>query len=157
MYDTGIGTCADFEVITPRQVMPDFVPARLWLPYGYWTLNDGSEVIYARDYLPLWRIHAGRIERLSPWFWIKGEKRNFNFAHSLGRVDWASGPARALALEHLDRHRVRGLPRLADAMPHLLEPGVESVSSAVERLRETNGDVLEYPDYARPNHRLAFG
>src|SRR5438128_2746534 len=55
VYDTGPGICADFEALTPSVPLADFVPSRLWLPYGYWTLRDRSEVIFARDYLPMWR------------------------------------------------------------------------------------------------------
>lgn len=51
LFDTGMGSRADFEVATPRKPLADFVSSRLWLPYGYWTLQDGSEVIFARDYL----------------------------------------------------------------------------------------------------------
>ena len=30
-------------------------PARRWLPYGAYLLADGSEVLFNRDYCPLWR------------------------------------------------------------------------------------------------------
>mgnify|MGYP000855220764 CR=1 FL=1 len=56
LFDTGLGSCADFEVVTPRTPLPDYVPSRLWLPYGYWTLTDGSEVMFSRDYFPLLSI-----------------------------------------------------------------------------------------------------
>jgi hypothetical protein len=36
--------CADFELVTPRVPLEDFVPARLWLPYGYWTLATGPKL-----------------------------------------------------------------------------------------------------------------
>lgn len=42
ILDNGLGIRADFEVITPREQLPDFVPSRLWIPYGVWTLSDGS-------------------------------------------------------------------------------------------------------------------
>ena len=41
MLDGGIGMRADFEVTTPRQALPDFVPNSLWLPYGFWTWPMG--------------------------------------------------------------------------------------------------------------------
>lgn len=66
LYDTGFGMCADFEVVTPRLPLEDFVPSRLWLPYGYWTLTDGTIATFARDYKPLWRIADGLVSGLSP-------------------------------------------------------------------------------------------
>ncbi len=149
IYDTGVGHCADFEVVTPRRPLPDFVPARLWLPYGFWTLDDGSEVIYARDYFPIWRVEASRIERLEPWYWIKNIVKEVNFSASLGPVDWAAGPARASALDHLANRRIRELPRLVDAMPHLFGSKVDSISSAVERLRKSNSNELALPPYTK--------
>ncbi len=61
---------AYFEVVTPRFPLPDFVPSRIWLPYGVWKLSDGSEVLFSRDYLPMWRVSSERTERLAPRLWI---------------------------------------------------------------------------------------
>ncbi len=135
LYDTGYGMCADFEVVTPRTPLDDFAPCRLWLPYGYWTLRDGSEVTFSRDYKPMWRVADGRVERLEPWLWIDGIRGEFHFPTLAGSQAWSHGAARDLAIEHLRSRRVAGLPRLLDAMPHLFEAGVESVSGAVKRLR----------------------
>jgi len=157
VYDNGPGACADFEVVTPRSPLADFVPSRLWLPYGYWTLDDGSHVIFARDYLPMWRVASGVVERLEPWYWINGIASTFNFAQSLNTSVWSVGGARGLALAHLARHRVVGLPRLVDVMPHLLEPDVERIDQAVSRLCERRGGARPPPAYARLNERLAYG
>lgn len=59
LFDTGMNARADFEVVTPRTPLADFAPSRLWLPYGHWILQDGSEVVFARDYLPMWRAPRG--------------------------------------------------------------------------------------------------
>ena len=152
--DIGPLNCCDFEIVTPRSPLADFVPARLWLPYGYWILGDGSQVIYARDYLPMWRVGPCGIERLEPWYWILGITGTFNFAHSLGVSDWAGGPARDLALAYLARHRIAGLPRLVDVMPHLLEPHIETIAGGVQRFRERRGGDFPLPRYARPNDNL---
>jgi hypothetical protein len=53
------------------------------LPYGWWFLQDGSEVVFNRDYLPQYRVWPdGRVERADPtqfyefiiqcWFWQDG-------------------------------------------------------------------------------------
>jgi hypothetical protein len=154
VYDTGPGMCADFELVTPRVPLEDFVPARLWLPYGYWTLGDGSEVIFARDYLPMWRIAGQSVERLDPWLWIEGISERHNFAASCGTVIWDRGRARELALGHLANRRILELPRLVAAMPRLIEAGAESMGRAVDALRrQVGGGSL--PAFARLNYQIA--
>ncbi len=140
----------------PRIPLPDFVPSRLWLPYGYWTLRDGSEVIFARDYLPMWRIAQGTVERLDPWLWIKGISGEFHFIQSVATVVWASGPARELALRHLQDRRIFELPKLVDIMPHLFEVDVKTITDGVEKLREKRG-TGQAPDYAKLNTRISYG
>jgi hypothetical protein len=156
VYDNGPGMCADFEAVTPRSPLPDFVPARLWLPYGYWTLGDGSEVIFARDYLPMWRIAGEAVERLDPWLWIEGIVETKVFSASRGTVIWERGPARDLALDHLARRRIFELPRLVDALPHLIEGGDQSTDRAVDALRLRVGGGRSLPSFARLNDQLAY-
>jgi hypothetical protein len=154
LYDNGPGMCADFELVTPRVPLDDFVPARLWLPYGYWTLADDSEVIFARDYLPMWRVAGESVERLDPWLWIEGISQSHVFSASCGTVIWDRGPARELALNYLARRRIFELPRLVDAMPHLIEAGDESTGRAVDALRcRVGGGSL--PSFARLNYQIA--
>jgi hypothetical protein len=154
LYDNGPGMCADFELVTPRVPLDDFVPARLWLPYGYWTLADDSEVIFARDYLPMWRVAGESVERLDPWLWIEGISQSHVFSASCGTVIWDRAPARELALNYLARRRIFELPRLVDAMPHLIEAGDESTGRAVDALRcRVGGGSL--PSFARLNYQIA--
>ena len=157
LFDTGMGDRADFEVVTPRIPLADFVPSRLWLPYGYWTLHDGSEVMFARDYLPLWRIASGTVELLDPWLWIDGIAAEFHFGRSLETVVWAKGPARDMALRHLAHHRIFELPRLVDVMPYLFEDEVGSIGDGVWRLFEQRGANVVSPAYAKLNARLSYG
>jgi hypothetical protein len=58
---------------------------------------------------------------------------------SRGTVIWERGPARELALDHLAGRRIFELPRLVEAMPHLIEAGLESKERAVEALRRRVG------------------
>jgi hypothetical protein len=136
LYDTGFGICADFEVVTPRMPIADFVPSRLWLPYGFWTLLDGSIVTFSRDYKPMWCSANGVSYRLHPWLWIDHICETTHFSTLAGNLNWAGGPARALALEHLRSHRIIGLPRLVDAMHFAFDPTVQSVGRAVARMQE---------------------
>lgn len=157
LFDTGMGERADFEVLTPRTPLADFVPSRLWLPYGYWTLQDGSEVIFARDYLPMWRVTGGTVERLDPWLWINGITSEFHFTTSVATDVWATGPARELALHHLVEHRIFELPKLVDVMPYLFEADVETIADGVERLRAVRATGKIPAGYAELNTRLSHG
>lgn len=154
LSDTGMALRADFEVVTPRTPLPDFVPSRLWLPYGYWTLRDGSEVIFSRDYFPLWRIDQGAVERLDPWLWIIDKTAETHFARAAATTVWAAGPARELALQHLVARRIFELPKLADVMPHLFELGLDKMEDGVSRLHAT-GLSQPLPSYAKLNDRVA--
>lgn len=157
LFDTGMGMRADFEVATPRTPLSDFVPSRLWLPYGYWTLRDGSEVIFSRDYLPMWRIAEGAIERLDPWLWINGIASEFHFGQSPPTVVWAQGRARDHAVLHLEQRRIFELPKLVDVMPHLFEADVEGIAHGVAKLRQQRGGSDLLPAYADLNTRLLYG
>jgi hypothetical protein len=95
LYNTGEGHCADFEAVTPRTPAADFLPARLWLPYGIWTYPDGSEVVFSRDYLPLWRIAGNGVERLDPWLWMQGWVKERWFAKET-ETGWSRGQGRRM-------------------------------------------------------------
>lgn len=136
LYDTGFGICADFEVVTPRVPVADFVPSRLWLPYGFWTLADESIVTFSRDYKPMWRTAKGVSDRLDPWLRIRDIRKQTHFSTLAATVNWSEGRARELALEHLRNHGIVGLPRLVDIMPFAFDPEVQSVGKAVARMRE---------------------
>lgn len=153
LFDTGFGERADFEVATPRSPLPDFVPSRIWLPYGLWKLSDGSEVLFSRDYLPMWRISNHRTERIAPWLWIKNIVEETHFANS-GTATWASGPARERAVSYLQRHHISELPRLTDIMPHLFKPEVNSLPDGVARLYATRPGIEAQTPYAELNIRI---
>lgn len=152
IYDRGLGELADFEVVTPRQPLADFVPSRLWLPYGFWQLADGSSVVFSRDYYPLWRMLAGRVERLDPWLWITGKTSEQWFSDGSGSP-WQLGGTRENALGFLDNHRVRSLPRLVDSMKELMDPATHDLDDAVARMAHRLGSG-EVPTFARLNTQI---
>lgn len=153
LYDSGEGGCATFEAVTPRTPVPDFLPARLWLPYGVWTLEDGSEVVFSRDYHPLWRISADGIERLVPWLWIKGIKSDRWFATNT-EGDWWRPAGRLPALAYLEQHRIFELPKLANAMRHMFVPGVRNLTGAIRQLHAQSDGDAGLPAFAVLNTNL---
>ena len=77
--ERNVTTIADFEYVSPRNSPPMFLPTRLYLPYGYWIEQDGAKVLFARDYMPMWRIREGTPpERLEPWLWIRHRDQVFS-------------------------------------------------------------------------------
>lgn len=134
VLDQSPGIRADFEVTTPRVPLPDFVPKFLWLPYGYWTLRDGSEVVYGREYQPLWQVTADHIRRAEPWERIENVASQTWFGGQFNPI-WSQGDALEQALGYLRSRRISGLPRLTNAMAHFLDPSVDHVSTAVDRLK----------------------
>lgn len=155
IYDRGLGEVADFEVVTPRHPLPDFVPSRLWLPYGFWGLADGSRVVFSRDYYPLWRVRDDRVERLDPWLWITSKVSEQWFSDGSGSA-WHLDETREKALNFLNSHRVRGLPRLIDVMKELMEPDTHDISDAIGLLADRLGRG-ETPSFARLNSQLFRG
>jgi hypothetical protein len=148
LCDLGVAHCADFEVTVPRKKQPEFLPARLWQPYGVWRLKDGSEIVFSRDYFPLWRVLCSDIQRLPPWLWIEGIQ---NQRHFLGRRDWMwwDDEARTLKLEYLSSNNISGLPILSDILPLLLNNKAKSIEDAVAILMSATAAT----DPAGPWHR----
>ncbi|RZJ02106.1 MAG: hypothetical protein EON90_00480 [Brevundimonas sp.] len=153
LLDTGLAHRASSELITPRKPLPDFVPARLWEPYGYWTLADGSEVLFSRDYFPLWRIANDIVERMEPWWWIDWTSQQY-FTTASAAARWATGLTRDLAVAKLEKARIFELPKLVGAMPHIFAPGIEGFEQAVSKLGAATASTRALPTYARPNQLL---
>lgn len=152
-FDTGLGERADFEVVTPRTALSDFVPSRLWLPYGVWKLKDGSEVIFSRDYFPMWGISEDRVQRLAPWLWINGIVDQSHFWKA-GGGNWTSSSVREMAISQLAAYRIFELPRLIDVMPQLFEADVDSIEDGVRRLYAAGRRDTALPSYAELNTRV---
>lgn len=126
---------ADFEYITPKVALPLFLPMRLYMPYGYWTETDGSEVVFSRDYKPMWRIRPDRlVERVEPWLWIQQVRQTYLW--KVGDEPW-NDPEVAVRLESwLAKRGILGLPVLADALPALVHDRHASMGDAARLLQE---------------------
>lgn len=52
----------------------DFKPMRLWLPYGKWKCADGTQVLFNRDYCPIWqKSKNGVVSSIEPDIYIEKE------------------------------------------------------------------------------------
>jgi hypothetical protein len=135
-HSTSNGACATFEAVVPRTRLQDFVPRRLWLPYGWMDMEDRSRVLFSRDYLPLWRISDGKVERLIPTADVYGFRGRHWFSED-GR--WSYGPAREAAEQVLADYGITALPRLADVLPILIHDehiDVKGAAKVLDGVRE---------------------
>lgn len=120
VVDSSIMTAADFEYVEPRSPAPLFLPLRLYLPYGVWTLDDGSEVVFSRDYFPMWRISRdGNVERALPWIWVSSIQKQQYFWED-ANTPWDEPSVKAQMERFLDEKKLSGLPILADALSLLV-------------------------------------
>jgi len=147
VFDSGPGHRGDREYTVPRTPLPDFVPDRLWRPYGLWSLKDGSTIAFSRDYLPIWRVTDAGVERVDPWHWIAGIASEHRFSDATSDPDWTGPIATARADAWLAQHRIRELPRLVEAFPHLFEPDVQRFEDALRRFQSA-APVTPRPSYA---------
>lgn len=130
-HTTANGLCATFEAVVPRARPEDFIPRRLWLPYGWIDLENGHRVLFSRDYLPLWRIADCRVERLMPTENISGPGKRHWFGEG-GR--WSSGPPREAAEKMLSDYGITALPRLVDVLPILIHNENVDIKGAAKLL-----------------------
>lgn len=117
-HSTSNGAVATFEAVVPRTRIADFVPRRFWLPYGWMDMEDGSRVLFSRDYLPLWRITDGKVERLKPTSDVLAFRERHWFREGDG--PWSYGPPREAAERMLAEYGITALPRLADVLPIMI-------------------------------------
>jgi hypothetical protein len=58
----------------------EFKPMRIVLPYGKWTCGDGTEVLFNRDYRPIWKKHPnGIVVAADPDEWVKFAVQEYLF------------------------------------------------------------------------------
>jgi hypothetical protein len=79
---SGAGLVADHEVSVykDQQRAAKFMPMRLYMPYGLWTLPDGSEVLFNRNYCPIWkRSPSGEVDNIAPELWVRYVKEQWYF------------------------------------------------------------------------------
>jgi hypothetical protein len=87
---TGSACVARHEVSVCRDQSgaASFKPMRLFLPYGKWVCPDGSEVLYNRDYCPLWaKKPDGTVEALDPDTWVTIETQAESYFND-GNSPW---------------------------------------------------------------------
>ncbi|WP_409478690.1 DUF5623 domain-containing protein [Pseudobdellovibrio sp. HCB154] len=82
--DSGHGMCARHEIKVYRQQPRSAEqPMRRVLPYGLWTCEDGSQVLYNRDYKPIWvKLTNGTVTALETNTWVTYKENEYFFNDS---------------------------------------------------------------------------
>lgn len=70
----------EVRVLRKQLVIANFKPMRLHLPYGKWKCADGREVLFNRDYCPIWeRSPDGVVTPIEPDVYVDHEDSEFYF------------------------------------------------------------------------------
>lgn len=88
--DRGAVTTGREEVTVPKDqtALKDYVPMRLYLPYGKWSCSDGTEVLFNRDYCPIWQKGTdGKVSSIEPDIYIEN-KGNGEFYFNDRTAPW---------------------------------------------------------------------
>lgn len=64
----------EVSVLRKQLDIADFKPMRLYLPYGKWKCADGREVLFNRDYCPIWQRSDGVVTPIAPDVHVPHEK-----------------------------------------------------------------------------------
>ena len=124
---SGFHVTARSEVSVPRdQSSTDaLLPMRLYLPYGKWICADGTEVLYNRDYCPIWaRTPAGKVFTLDPDTWVSGIQSSNDFYYADGSKPWDNKISLDKCLDALKSWGVeKRRPRVLEVFDAILEKG----------------------------------
>ncbi|MBB2148975.1 DUF5623 domain-containing protein [Pedobacter gandavensis] len=70
----------EVSVLRKQLDIADFKPMRLYLPYGKWKCADGREVLFNRDYCPIWdRSSDGVVMPIDPDIYVPHDDSEFYF------------------------------------------------------------------------------
>lgn len=70
----------EVSVLRKQLNISDFKPMRLYLPYGKWTCEDGSEVLFNRDYCPIWKRNPDAVVSImKPDQYVKHEHSEYYY------------------------------------------------------------------------------
>ncbi len=80
--DAGPMTTSRKNIIVPKNQSKaeNFVPMRLWLPYGKSFQPDGKQILFNRDYTPIWvKLQNGDVETIAPTTRMGDSDKEFFF------------------------------------------------------------------------------
>jgi hypothetical protein len=127
-YNDGGHFYAGRHEVTLLKEKPDFnqfKPQRLLLPYGKWICEDGTEVLFNRDYAPIWRkTPKGDITKIDADTWVEHIDRSEGYYDDRTASYYGNKQTLELCQRVLDEWGVREkLPQGFDLWPKAVKSG----------------------------------
>lgn len=74
-WGPGYAVRTEVSICRDQSRAADFIPKRLYLPYGMWTCENGAQVLFNRNYTPIWvKYPNGVVSSIGPATWILHSK-----------------------------------------------------------------------------------
>ncbi len=133
LTDAGVAWTVRRHITVPRTPLPPFEPMRLRLAYGVWTEEDGSRVLFSRDYCPLWRIAPnGCVSPEDPWRWIESVNQNHFWDDSL--TPWRSRKKQQEIEQRMAQMGASGTTKIMGVVDILVRGEADDIHDAVRIL-----------------------
>ena len=135
--DSGPGACMRNELsVYRKQPHTSWKPMRLFLPYGKWKCSDGTEVLFNRNYKPMWARNKNReMVDIQPNAWVNYENQSWYFGDH--NAPWDNRDSFNKCVSELQKWGV------SEKLPKTLTDYYELMRTGVKL--PTNSDVVPFP------------
>lgn len=114
----------EVSIVRPQPSIADFKPMRLYFPYGKCTCTDGREILFNRDYSPIWERSAfGEVKNIQPNVAIQYDSREFYYDDRTAPYYDNKNTAENCLLILKDWGVEKMLPKVFDLLPVALATG----------------------------------
>lgn len=125
----------EVSALSDQSAALSFRPMRLFIPYGKWTCADGTEVLFNRDYCPLWaRSLDGEVIPIDPDTWINYVGESLYYFND-GTTPW-SGNEDVLA-KGMEVLKQWGVENTNSPLLNLLPIAIETGEAEILRPKST--------------------
>jgi hypothetical protein len=131
--DAGKATVKRQDFSIPAKPAADCLPMRLRLPFGDWEEEDGSRVLFSRDFCPLWRIGPG--ETITPDMpWRPAGRQRENRYWDFRTAPWCDRTTELRMEALLQKIGITSDPILGDALFLMIRNPDLSIREAVTEM-----------------------
>jgi hypothetical protein len=115
----------EVTLLKEQPQLSQFKPQRLLLPYGKWICVDGTEVLYNRDYAPIWqKSPKGNVTKIDADTWVEHIDHSKHYYDDRTAPYYGNKQTFELCLRVLDEWGVKDkLPQVFDLWPEAVKTG----------------------------------
>jgi len=114
---------SEISICRDQTQAASFKPMRIVMPYGRWTCADRTEVLFNRDYRPIWKKHPnGMVVAADPDEWVKFAKQEY-FYSDVNNPDEDHGSYRICIHQLGDWGVQHGVPVMLDLFRQAVAAG----------------------------------